>query len=367
MGSIVVAHDYLTQRGGAERVALELASQLHTTRVVTSVYRADRTFAGFANLNIVQSRSHVVQAFGEDPRRALPFLASAWSHMTPIDAEAVVCSSSGWAHGVPVTAGTRKIVYCHNPARWLYQSDDYLQGRGAPTRAAMTALGPGLRRWDQHAAASADVYVANSTNVAARIRRVYGRDAEVVHPPVSIDVAGAQHPVAGLEPGFFLTIARARGYKGTRALIDAFTRMPGKRLVVVGMPATPALPPNVRALGVVDDAVVRWLYANARALVSVSHEDFGLTPIEANAFGTPALVLRAGGFLDTTLRGESGEFIADDSPEAVIAAVQGFSDHWDRSAVAATAERFSAVAFGARMREIVVASSTRARPRMVIA
>jgi glycosyltransferase involved in cell wall biosynthesis len=367
VGSVVVAHDYLTQRGGAERVALELASQLHSGRVVTSVYRAEQTFAGFADYDVVQSHSHVVQSLGDDPRRALPFLASAWSHMTPIEAETVVCSSSGWAHGVPVAPGTHKVVYCHNPARWLYQADDYLQGRGAATRLAMGALGPSLRRWDQHAAASADVYVANSTSVAERIRRVYGRDAEVVHPPVSIDTSGPQASVDDLEPGFFLTIARARGYKGTRALCEAFARMPGERLAIVGMAPDAALPPNVRALGVVDDDVVRWLYANARALVSVSREDFGLTPIEANAFGTPALVLRAGGFLDTTLPGESGEFIADESAAAVVDAVGAFDREWDRAAVAATAERFSARAFGTRMRDIVASVPARARRQAVIA
>lgn len=355
--SVVVAHDYLTQRGGAERVALELAVQFDASRVVTSVYSRDETFSGFAELDVQESGSRPVQALRGDPRRALPFLASAWSRMTPVEADAVVCSSSGWAHGVPVSAGTRKIVYCHNPARWLYQADDYLTDRGFATRTALRMLAPRLRRWDQRAAASADVYVANSTSVAERIRRVYGRDAEVVHPPVSIDVTGAQQAVADLEPGFFLTIARARGYKGTKALVDAFTRLPHERLVIVGLPTDADLPENVHALGVVDDAVVRWLYSHARALVSVSHEDFGLTPIEANAFGTPALVLHAGGFLDTTLPGESGSFIDDDSVDAVVAAVTSFPREWDRGAVAATAARFSAAAFGVRMREIVASAA----------
>jgi glycosyltransferase involved in cell wall biosynthesis len=367
VGSVVVAHDYLTQRGGAERVALELASRLDAARVVTSVYRGSRTFAGFADFEVVESPSRLVRALGEDPRRALPFLAPAWSEMAPIEADVVVCSSSGWAHGAPVASGTRKIVYCHNPARWLYQADDYLQGRGPASRAAIRVLGPRLRRWDQRAAASADVYVANSTSVARRIREVYGREAEVVHPPVSLDVEAPQRAVDGLDPGFFLTIARTRGYKGTKVLCDAFARLPEERLVIVGMPADAALPPNVRALGVVDDEVIRWLYANARALVSVSREDFGLTPIEANAFGTPSLVLRAGGFLDTTLAGQSGEFIDDGSVDSVLGAVRRFPHDWDRAAVAATAERFSAKSFGDRMREIVASTSTRSRAQAVIA
>lgn len=351
---IVVAHDYLTQRGGAERVALELADRLEAREVVTSVYSPDLTFDGFRDLHVRQSSSRLLQRFAGDMRRALPLLGAAWSRMEPLSADVVVCSSSGWAHGVPVTAGTAKVVYCHNPARWLYQRENYVRDQSLPVRMALAALSPSLRRWDRRAAASADVYLANSRNVAERIAGAYGIRAEVVPPPVAVDTDGPQAPVPGVEPDCFLTVSRPRGYKGADTLIEAFARMPEERLVVVGgqLPGD-ELPANVHAVGRVSEGQLRWLYANARGLLSVSREDFGLTPVEANAFGTPALVLRAGGFLDSTAEGESGLFLDDDAVDTIIAGVRAFPREWDRAAVRRNAERFSAERFAARIREVI--------------
>jgi glycosyltransferase involved in cell wall biosynthesis len=361
MGDIVVAHDYLTQRGGAERVALELATRLEARELVTSVYSPELTFDGFRELRVRQSRSHLLQRFAGDMRRALPLLARAWSRMQPVDADAVVCSSSGWAHGVPVTPGTLKVVYCHNPARWLYQRDDYVQGHSPLVRAALSVLSPGLRRWDRRAAASADVYLANSRSVAERIRRAYGTEAEVLPPPVAVDATGAQEPVSGVEPGFVLTVSRPRGYKGADMLVEAFARMSEERLVVVGAEPDQSLPPNVQAVGRVPEEQLRWLYAHARALVSVSREDFGLTPVEANAFGTPVLVLRAGGFLDSTVEGESGLFVEDDAVDTIVAGVRSFPTEWDRAPVLRNADRFSGESFAARIVE-VIAEARAGRP-----
>ncbi len=361
---IVVAHDYLTQHGGAERVALQLAHQLDARRLVTAVYTPAQTFRPDPNLQITEIRSKLVRSFANDPRKALPFLARAWSKAAPIEAEAVVCSSSGWSHGIPTTEGTRKIVYCHNPARWLYQPDDYTRGMPRTVRAALATLSPGLRRWDRRAAHSADAYVANSTVVAQRIRDTYGIEATVVHPPVSIDVDGPQEEIPGLDAGFFLTVARPRGYKGTTVLTEAFRSVPDQQLVVVGTRLADAdLPPNVRALGAVAEAELRWLYAHARSLLSVSHEDFGLTPLEANAFGTPALVLRAGGFLDSTAEGVSGMFIENDTPADVITAVRAFGDDWKRTAILAHAAEFSPAAFGRRIHAVIGGTAAQvARP-----
>lgn len=347
--SVVVAHDYLTQRGGAERVALELARVTGAGRVVTTVHLPDQTFPGFADHQVVQSRNRMLHLLGSDPRRALPILASVWDRMEPVDADVVICSSSGWAHALPVTPRTRKIVYCHNPARWLYQPEDYAAGLSWPVRTALRTLSPGLKRWDRARAATADLYLANSTSVAARIAHTYGITATVVPPPVSVDAAGDLDPDPTLPERFFLTVGRARGYKGTDRVIAAFAELPEHHLVVVGTAPDVALPPNVTAVGRVSEARLRYLYATARALVSVSHEDFGLTPVEANAFGTPSLVLRAGGFLDSTQPGVSGRFIENESLEAIRAAVASFPDDWDAAAVRANAARFAPEVFSRRI------------------
>ena len=135
--------------------------------------------------------------------------------------------------------------------------------------------------------------------------------------------------VEGQEPGFFLTVSRLHSYKNVVELVEAFRELPDERLLVVGQgPLEDQLaetcPANVTLLGRVSDDELRWLYANAAALVAVSYEDLGLTPVEAALFGTPSLALRFGGYLDTVIDGVNGFFIDDTSPEAIATAVRQF-------------------------------------------
>ncbi|MBX9245976.1 glycosyltransferase [Actinotalea ferrariae] len=346
---LALAHDYLTQRGGAERVALLMTKVFPGAPLYTSVYNPHTTFDGFQDVDVRVSHLQKVPAFRKDPRLALLALPNAWDSLRPDGADVVVASSTGWAHGMSVPASVRKIVYCHNPARWLYQADEYLGSRTA--RRALSMVRPSLLAWDRRAARSADRYLVNSSIVARRVRTTYGIDAEVLHPPVSIDAQGEQEPVPGVEPGFWLTIARGRGYKNTHAVVEG-TRGTGSPLVVAGSAEPFHDAPHVRSVGVVSDAQLRWLYANARALVSVSREDFGLTPLEANAFGTPSAVLRAGGFLDSTAEGVSGEFIETATADAVRSTLSSFPDH-DRTLVRSHAARFSLEAFARRLWSVV--------------
>jgi glycosyltransferase involved in cell wall biosynthesis len=351
---VALAHDYLTQRGGAERVALMLTKAFPGAPMYTSLYEPKQTFEQFRDVDVRTSFLQAIGPLRADPRRALPLLAAAWGRLHVRDADVVVSSSSGWAHGVGSSSECIRVVYCHNPARWLYQSDEY--ATGVLDGLAISALRSPLRFWDQRAAARADVYVANSTVVAERIRRIYGVEPLVVYPPVAVDIDGLQDPVPGMRPGFWLTIGRGRGYKNTAAVAQAVAGLRDGELAVVGSTAEmlgdAARLPGVRCLGIVTDNQLRWLYANARALVSVSSEDFGLTPIEANAFGTPVAVLRGGGFLDSTVEGVSGTFIDDDRPSTISSVLRSFPT-FDREVVSAHALKFNVQQFVDRIRGIV--------------
>lgn len=351
--NIVVAHDYLTQRGGAERVTLDMIKVFKPKLVVTSVWNPSNTFKEFMNYNIEQSFLRHFKTFRRDPRFALPLLPLAWKFLGKVDADVVLCSSSGWSHGIRTTSRTKKIVYCHNPARWIYQDQDYFLNNGKLVKAFWALAKRPLRFLDKKAACSADCYIANSTSVAARVRQAYGIEARVVFPPVSIDVHAPQEPIASIEPGYFLVVSRSRGYKGTQLVIDAFRELPHHRLVIIGGEKFTNLSSNIVSLGRVADAQLRWLYTHAAALVSLSREDFGLTPIEANAFGTPALVLKAGGFLDTTQEGVSGLFVNEASVSALVEAVIHFPSHWDKDRIAENAERFSLNTFTANLSAII--------------
>lgn len=354
--ALALVHDYVTQRGGAERVLLSMLKAFPDAPLYTSLYNAEGTYPAFETADVRPSSLNRFGALRRHHRWALPLLAPTFSRMT-VDAEVAVCSSSGWAHGATVRG--HKVVYCHTPARWLYQSDRYLTTGDSGRRVALSALRPYLLGWDRRAAATASRYLANSTAVRKRIEDLYGVRAEVLAPPHTIDPSGPRRPVNGLEPGFFLCAGRLMPYKNVAAVVRAFERLPDHRLVVSGSgPEEQRLRAmagsNVTLVGLVADEQLRWLYANAHAVVAASYEDFGLTPLEGAAFAKPAAVLAWGGFLDTVVEGETGLFFADLDPEVVAATVGAVAGRrWDEERIVAQAEGFGEERFVARLREIV--------------
>ncbi len=350
---VVVAHDYVTQRGGAERVVLELLECFPDTRLVTSVFEPTTTYPEFGHYEVETLWLNRFKSFRKDPRRAFPLLARAFNRHVIRDADLVIASSSGWAHRVHTQAP--KIVYCHNPARWLYQPHDYLHGLSPRLRELFAANTQRLRHSDNLAATTASAYLVNSRVVGERVRDAYGIDARVVPPARGLSPDGEQRPISGIEPGYLLTIGRSRGYKNTEVVCNAIGRMGEERLVVVGgLGAHRPERPGVTVLPRVGDAELRWLYANADALVAVSYEDFGLTPVEAQAFGVPSVVLRGGGYLDSTAEGVTGIFVDEATAEAVVNGVRLLRErNWSPEAIRGHGERFSPTAFCGRMQDVV--------------
>jgi glycosyltransferase involved in cell wall biosynthesis len=354
--AVALAHDYLTQRGGAERVVLAMHEALPDAPIHTSLYERATTFPEFAAADIRVSALDRIGPVRRNHRLALPLLAPTVSSMR-VDADVVVCSSSGWAHGVRTDG--QKVVYCHAPARWLYQRDAYLAQSGGGAATALRVLDPMLRRWDRRAAATADRYVANSSRTRDLIRDAYGIDAEILFPPHGIDPTGTQRPVEGLEPGFLLCVSRLLAYKNVDAVIGALADRPDDHLVVVGAgPDGERLraiaPANVTFLSGIDDDELRWLYRSSRALVAASYEDFGLTPVEAAAFGVPSVVLRFGGYLDTVVDGETGILFPAPDPRSISAAVDQLDrDPLDASVIRDHAARFAPERFRLELHRLV--------------
>jgi glycosyltransferase involved in cell wall biosynthesis len=350
---VTIAHDYCTQRGGAERVALTLLEAFPHTELVTALHNGENTFGAF---DLYSRRTSALQRwapFRRDPRTAFPLLASAWGALSVTDSPVVVCSSSGWSHGVTCGPGVKKVVYCHNPARWLYQAEDYFRDQTAFVSLAARRLAPSLRRWDLRAAQTANLYIANSTIVARRIEAAYGIEPTVVNPPGALDPRGAQEPIDAIEPGFLLSVGRGRGYKHTDIVASAVSRYGKYRLVVVGGYDGVESFPNVTRVNDISDAKLRWLYANAAAVVSLSHEDFGLTPVEGFGFGTPAAVLRGGGFLDSMIEGVTGVFADAPTETAFIEALERLPGSYDTERIREHAQRFSPEVFQSTIRGLV--------------
>jgi glycosyltransferase involved in cell wall biosynthesis len=353
---VALVHDYLTQRGGAERVVLALATAFPTAPLATSLYDPAGTFPEFGDLDIRTLPLDRVSLLRAHHRLALPLLAPAFSHLR-VEAPVTICSSSGWAHGA--RANGRKIVYCHTPARWLYQPERYLAGSPPTAGKLLSLVTPPLRRWDRRAAASAHRYLVNSNAVRRRVADLYGIEAEVLPPPIDVDPDAPRQEVPGIEPGFFLCVSRLLPYKNVEYVAEAFGRLPDRRLVIVGTgPLTDRIrataPANVSVLGRVDDASLRWLYGSSAGLVAASYEDFGLTPVEAAAFGKPTAALRWGGFLDTTVEGETGVFFEQPEPGLIAQAVeQVTAARWQPDVLIAHARRYAPERFIERMQTVV--------------
>jgi glycosyltransferase involved in cell wall biosynthesis len=336
-------------------VVLSLVRTFPHAPLYTSLYEPTGTFPEFGGVDVRSSPLNLLPPLRQRHRLALPLLAPAFSRVR-IPAEVAVCSSSGWAHGAHVEG--RKVVYCHAPARWLYQTSRYLGNAGLLPRAALAALRLPLERWDRKAAASANRYLTNSTWIAQEIRRIYGIEAEVVHPPLAIDPESPRRPLPGVEPGYVLCVSRLLPYKNVGTVVAAFARLPTERLLVVGDGAEEArlraaAGKNVHFTGSVDDEELRWLYEHARCLVAASYEDFGLTPIEAAAFAKPTAALRFGGYLDTVREDETGIFFDAPEASAIADALRMLlARSWDASAIRRHAGAFSEQRFARRMREI---------------
>jgi glycosyltransferase involved in cell wall biosynthesis len=357
--TVAIAHDYLTQRGGAERVVLAMHRAFPDATIYTTLYEPDRTYPEFRDARIVTSALNDVRPLRRHHRTALPLLPLAARSMH-ITEDVVLASSSGWAHGFSATG--RRLVYCHAPARWLYQAEAYLgcERKQSLRGLALLTLTPWLKRWDQRHAHAADGYLANSRVVRDMMRATYGIDASVLPAPHAMDPAARQEPVAALDgwSDYHLVVSRLLPYKNVEAAIEAFRDLP-ERLVVVGTgPLQRALerrlPANVRLLSNLTDPQLRWVYARSRALVAPSVEDYGLTPLEAAAYGKPTLALGAGGYLDTVVPGTTGLFFRCPTPRDIRAAVLAARDrHWSAPTIRAHAKRFDEPTFRAALHQAV--------------
>lgn len=278
----------------------------------------------------------------------------------------IVSSSHCVAKNVRVRPGQVHVCYCHTPMRYAWDMrDDYLANntgrnvRGLLLRAVLVPVLAALRRWDKHTAARPTAFVANSAFIAGRIKACYGRKAEVIHPPVAID----GFKPAGRKKPFYLTASRLVPYKKIALIAEAFRRMPERELVVIGagpeagkIAAIAHDAPNVSYLGRQPFKVLCRHMQQARAFVFAAQEDFGITPVEAMACGTPVIAYGVGGIKDSVVpypaKEATGLFFDAQTPEAIMAAVAAFERHKAGFSVQACrrrAEMFSERDFRRRM------------------
>ena len=326
---VAIAHDYLTQLGGAEKIVLSMSRAFPDAPIYTMLYDPETTYPEFAERDVRVSAANKFAPLRKHHRAGLPIFPLI-AQSVFIDADVVLTSTSGWAHGFRTNG--RKLIYCYSPARWLYLSDKYLgEESSLAKRAGLALTRPYLKAWDRRQALAADKYYAISTLIKGRIADIYGIDSEVMFAPVAMSQSYTTEPIAELESsgeGFYLVVSRLLPYKNVDVIVRAFAGT-DRRLVVVGKgPDDERLremkTPNVLMLSDLTDGQMAWLYKNCRALLAASYEDYGLTPIEAGVWGRPSVALRFGGFLDTIDEGVTGMYFDEPEPRAIADALDRF-------------------------------------------
>ncbi len=358
-----LVHDYLAQAGGAERVAAAFHTLFPKAPLYTSVYDPAATLPSFAGMDI---RTSFLQRWPFSSRRfhklALPYYPAAFERFNFSGYDLVLSSSSSFAKGIITPPETCHICYCHTPSRFVWRQQEYLsQNRSARAASSLvSAFVNSMRSWDVESAQRVDYFIANSYNVARRIRKFYRRDvAAVIYPPVETTKF---HPVSPAEVGdHFLVVSRLISYKRIDLAVEACTRR-GLPLRVVGIgPDLTNLKriagPTIQFLGRLSDEQVARELAHCKALIFPGEEDFGITPVECMASGRPVIAYGAGGALETVVEKETGLFFSEQTVASLVCALEEMDRHcFDPAALKARASCFDTSVFQKQMLGLIGAA-----------
>jgi glycosyltransferase involved in cell wall biosynthesis len=357
----VLAHDYLLVLRGAERVFAQMADMHPAAPILTLLYDREATEDRFAGHEVSTSPLQRLGAAQHNFRRLLPLYPWAVGRLHPPACEVVLSSSSAFMHGLRAPAGAVHVCYCHAPFRYAwYEEARALAEAPRALRLPLRGLLAAMRRWDLAASRRVDRYVANSRLTQERIARFYGRESEIVHPPV--DTARFRPG----EPGeHLLVVSELVRHKRLHVALEAARRARAPIRVAGSGPEHDALAsafPEADFLGRVNDGELERLYAGARAVLVPSMEEFGITAVEAQASGRPVIAAAAGGALETVVDGATGRLVPLDDVEAFRAAIVELDQlGFDPAAATRNAERFSVEAFR-RGLDAQVAAALAARP-----
>jgi glycosyltransferase involved in cell wall biosynthesis len=370
---VAIVHDYIKEFGGAERV-LEALTETFPDAPIYTVYcdKTSNAYKHFKNKKIISSWFDY-----------LPFaarLASPLRFLTPLiwgsfgfKEYDVIISSASWF----ITKGFKKpgdkfieICYCHTPPRWLYGYDTSVNfKKHAIVRIYALVVGHFLRLYDFKHAQKVDYFVANSKEVQSRIKKYYRKDSIVIYPPVNLPDQQSIIGNQSSDKNYYLIVSRIVGAKGLELAVDAAIKM-GFKLKIAGSPSgyfnlselmkkakskSNSTNKQIEFLGQVTDSELSLLYGEAKAFLALSKdEDFGITPVEAQLFGTPVIAFNGGGYKETVIDGKTGVLFDDYSIEGLITAVKKFeSIKINPESCIAHAKKFSKERFKKEIKEFV--------------
>jgi glycosyltransferase involved in cell wall biosynthesis len=360
---VALVHDWLTGMRGGERCLEVLCALFPEAPLYTLLHVPGSVSPVIERRRIVTSFVQRLPAAATRYRQYLPLFPAAVRGFDLTGHDLVISLSHCAAKAVRRPPGALHVSYCFSPMRYVWDLyDDYFGARaGVLVRTLMPPVAAALRAWDRRTD-GVDAFVAISRHIADRIRRVYGREADVIHPPVDI----ARFRPADTLDDYYLVVSALVPYKRVDLAVAAAGRL-GRRLLIVGSGPEEArlramAGPSVTFLGWRPDAEVAELYARCRAVLFPAVEDYGIVPLEAAAAGRPTLALARGGALETMVGLDDGRepatavFFAEPTVESLAGAMRSFetaAHRFDPRALRARAARFDRPIFAERVREYV--------------
>ena len=371
--SVALVHDWLPVYAGAERVLeqmIRLFPEAEIYSLIDFVSEDQRDFLDgkTVNTSFIQNLPFAESSY----RYYLPLAPFAIEQFNLFDHDIVLSSSYAVAKGALTRSDQLHLSYVHSPIRYAWDLQfQYLQQRGLTSglRGVLARMVLHyMRLFDSTTADRVDVFAANSKHVARRIWKTYRRKAHVIYPPVDTEKFQLQED----KEHFYLAMSRLVEYKRMDLIVEAFSEMPDKELIVIGDgPQFDELQreagPNVSLLGYQSDEAVQYYMQNARAFVFAAEEDFGIVPVEAQACGTPVIAYGKGGALETVIPEKTGLFFEQQSVGALRNAVEHFAANQDRfepGRIRQHAEQFAPERFRQELSDFIEASYARVRVGM---
>jgi len=360
---VALVHDFLLDVRGAERVFLALCDLFPEADLFTAVYDERGTEGRFADRRPATSFLQRTRPNARTFRALLPLYPYAMEALDLRGYDLVISSSSAWAHGVIADADAIHLCYCHNPFRYAWNAREVTLSKYDPLRRAMLGfVFQRWRQWDWIAAQRVDFYAANSETTRKRVKRYFGREADVLYPPVET-TRFAPGPVGS----DYVVLAELMPHKRIDLAVEAFSELQVPLTVVGNGPDARRLRriagPSIRFTGRVSDDEAAALLSSARALVVTATEEFGIAAVEAQAAGRPVIALNEGGVRETVVEGETGVFFERPEPASLVEAVRGFDPlAVDPQACVDNAARFDVSHFRHGLRALVDRALEEERP-----
>ncbi len=355
---VALVHDYLNQMGGAERVVMAFHDIFPDAPIYTSIYDPKRVDPAFQHMDIRTSFMQKLPLVTKHHQPYLPFYPFAMESLDLRGYDLVLSSSSAFGKGVITRPETLHICYCHTPMRWCWAYDEYVEREqlGKVARKVLPLLITGLRIWDQTSAMRVDHFIANSPVVAERIQKYYRRDAIVIPPPVEAS-RFIFDPLTQPED-YFLVVSRLIPYKRIDLAIAACNRLHLPLVIIGGGRDEERLKkmagPTIRFMGRLSDEEVLHYYAHCRALLFPGEEDFGITPLEAQASGRPVIAYGVGGVLASVIDGITGVFFYEQTVDSLASVLATFDERtFDTQVIRNHALEFDMPRFRRRIEQFI--------------